>query len=473
MTVAPLGIGSVTTRYSSCSSGVSAGRFFRSIFSSTSPRRPTGSCVKRILELGVTCPARRRSRGAPRGRRPPAAPARRSASTLQSSVVPCELLGRHEPAQDALVGVAPAAGDLEIDPLLAFLLRASRRARRSSACRRPDRPSSRLASTSLTNTASVYCSPSKRLSANHWHRASVAGPVALSGDQRWPSAMGQQPIDQFLGLGRLGRNLFEGQRPEARNSAGDWLQGSEPCRRSGARPASSRFRLASRSSSFGGGRLAVHFGQGQGQMGQRAGREPLPLAVEPVGQGEVGLAHRRQGVQQNGLGSRNRPRPWRRSASAAMRRPCQLRVGHVVAGLAGQAQRPDRPRRGVTLALAAAAGPTPAAVVVLRRNQQADGRADAGVELLGLRAAGLAGCAQQLLQPDGGHQVAGGRLQARGDPADLDLARRRRGQQHVQQAPLDRRANRIDRRRLAESPCPRGGSTQAVVSAVAEPEAAA
>ena len=87
------------------------------------------------------------------------------------------------------------------------------------------------------------------------------------------------------------------------------------------------------------------------------------------------------------------------------------------------------------------AGPTPAAVVVLRGEQQADGTADAAIEGHGLGAARLAAAAQQLLQAQRGHHVARGRVQPGGQATDFQLAPRRGGQHDIQQAPLDGRAD--------------------------------
>ena len=116
-------------------------------------------------------------------------------------------------------------------------------------------------------------------------------------------------------------------------------------------------------------------------------------------------------------------------------------VRHHVAGPAGQAQGPHNPGRAVAIAGPAAAGPAPAAVVALGGDELADRRADAAVDRLGLRAGGLAGRADQFLQGQRGHQVAGRTLQARGVIERFDLAPRRRGEQHVEQASFDRWAD--------------------------------
>ena len=66
-----------------------------------------------------------------------------------------------------------------------------------------------------------------------------------------------------------------------------------------------------------------------------------------------------------------------------------------------------------------------------------------------------------------------GRLHVGGDPADLELARRRRPEQHVQQTPFDRRTDEDRQRRIDGASCPCGGSTQTVVSEAADPAAVA
>jgi len=115
-------------------------------------------------------------------------------------------------------------------------------------------------------------------------------------------------------------------------------------------------------------------------------------------------------------------------------------VGQAVAGGAGQAERPQGPGRMVRIAgTAGGRGPTPAAVVILLRDQQADGGADAGVERFRLSAGGVAGQAEQLLQRQGGHQVGGGRVAVGSERATFRLAPGGRSQDRIQQAALDGR----------------------------------
>src|SRR5207245_2113575 len=121
-------------------------------------------------------------------------------------------------------------------------------------------------------------------------------------------------------------------------------------------------------------RLAVHLHERQGQVRQRRVGKAGPIAVEAVSQREVAPAGGRQRLQQDRLavvvavgGGRDLPRE-------VGERLLEGVVGQLVAGRTGKAQGPDGARRRVAIARllvgrAASAGPAPAAVVGLRRNQ--------------------------------------------------------------------------------------------------------
>ncbi len=208
-----------------------------------------------------------------------------------------------------------------------------------------------------------------------------------------------------------------------------------------------------------GGCLALHGREAQGQVGQRGRRERVPLAIQPVGQGEIALPRHGQDVQQDGLafvvGVVGRGDLVPQVGQGLVIRlvyvgqianlPHFWQVGnlpHDIAGLLCQRHGPHDAAACITIARRPGrAGPAPAAVVVLRGKQQAHGTADAAIEGQGLGAARFAAAAQQFLQTQRGHHVARGRFQPGGQAADFQLAPRRGGEHDVQQAPLDRRAD--------------------------------
>ena len=117
----PLGIGSVTTRYSSRSSGVLQATCRRKI-DIHHAAAADGELVQRIAEALVSAFQHAEAAGDlaavefQRGRLV-------VATDLPTAGRALKLIGRHEPAEDALIGVATAAGELEVDPLPALLAR--------------------------------------------------------------------------------------------------------------------------------------------------------------------------------------------------------------------------------------------------------------------------------------------------------------------------------------------------------------
>ena len=272
-------------------------------------------------------------------------------------------------------------------------------------------------------------------------------------------AMGQEPIDQLLGLGRLAAQTSSSAKAyRARSSAGDWLQGSDAVRpRRGAWPRRRGSASPSRSSSLGGRRLAVHLREGQGQVGQGRRRERWPLAIEPVGQGEIALPGRGQGVQQDGLALVVACRSRRHLVLQIAERPCCRRRRARCSRPSGPASGPRRCgswRSDCSLPPGVPVQLQPPSSFCDETSRLID-RADAAVQGLGLGPAGLAAAAKQLLQAQRGHQVAGGRSSPEASRPTSNLAPRGRGQHDVQQAPLDRRADEDLQARPTPPACPR------------------